>query len=269
MTELSPPRRIAPQTGPHLWLGSSLSPADWMLPLGGEIAAEIEAALSTPGTVLARLDPLLAQLAGRLAHGLGFALLRGLPLPPEPAVLLGLLGSRLGRPVHAPPPEGTPGGPSSGPSIGLWHTEPCDALLLLCREAVEVTLLSAAALHNALLRNDRAALEVLYRALPHAMPQGAEQHLPVFAVTSGVFAARCDRAALEAEACGGALAALDEAAATPGLALRLPLRPGDLLCVNPFLAWASRAPGLSALPLVLPSSRLSDGAFAALRAAED
>ncbi|MFC7607269.1 Fe(II)-2OG oxygenase family protein [Teichococcus aestuarii] len=79
-----------------------------MLPLGGEIAAEIEAALSTPGTVLARLDPLLAQLAGRLAHGLGFALLRGLPLPPEPAVLLGLLGSRMGRPVHAPPPAGRP-----------------------------------------------------------------------------------------------------------------------------------------------------------------
>lgn len=265
MTELSPPRRIAPQTGPHLWLGSSLSPADWMLPLGGEIAAEIEAALSTPGTALARLDPLLAQLAGRLAHGLGFALLRGLPLPPEPAVLLGLLGSRMGRPVHAPPPAGPPDGLSNG----LWHTEPCDALLLLCREAVEVTLLSAAALHNALLKNDRAALEVLYRPLPQAMPQEAPaQRLPVFAVTGGVFAARCDRLALDAEACGGALDALDEAAAAPGLALRLPLRPGDLLCVNPFLVWASRVPGLSALPLVMPSSRLSDGAFAALNAAE-
>ncbi|MFC7607268.1 hypothetical protein [Teichococcus aestuarii] len=142
---------------------------------------------------------------------------------------------------------------------------------------MEVTLLSAAALHNALLKNDRAALEVLYRALPHLAPEPPGPHLapeppgrrlPVFAVTSGVFAARCDRATLDAEACGGALGALDEAAATPGLALKLPLRPGDLLCVNPFLVWASRVPGLSALPLVMPSSRLSDGAFAALHAAE-
>lgn len=257
MTDLSPPRRIAPQTGPHLWLGSSLSPADWMLPLGGEIAAEIETALATPGTALARLDPLLAQLADRLSHGMGFTLLRGLPRPAEPAALLGLLGSRMGRPVHAPPPAGP------------WHTEPCDALLLLCREAAEVTLLSAAALHNALLKNDRAALEVLYRALPHNLPEhDAARRLPVFAVTSGVFAARCDLATLETEACGGALAALEEAAAAPGLALKLPLRPGDLLCVNPFLVWASHAPGLSALPLLLPSSRLSEGAFAALRAAE-
>ncbi|PHK94634.1 hypothetical protein CR162_11915 [Pseudoroseomonas rhizosphaerae] len=304
MTEPSPPRRIAPQTGPHLWLGSSLSPADWMLPLGGGIAAEIEAALAIPGTPLTRLDPLLAQLAERLAHGLGFALLRGLPLPAGPAALLGLLGSRMGRAVHAPLP--------AGPAAGPWHTEPCDALLLLCREAVEVTLLSAAALHNALLKNDRAALEVLYRPLPHALPsarpgappagpepggaqgavppgeQGGEREdrgeeapeeadlspgvaegsLPVFAVTGGVFAARCDRAALDERACGGALAALDDAAATPGLALRLPLRPGDLLCVNPFLVWASRMPGLSALPLVMPSSRLSDGPFMALRDAE-
>ncbi|HWL80700.1 MAG TPA: hypothetical protein VNR89_07105 [Roseomonas sp.] len=245
MTEATPSRRIAPQTGPHLWSGAALSPADWMLPLGSEIRAEIEAA---PGLPVPRLDPLLGQMAERLAHGPGFCLLRGLPLPDEPAVVLGRLGSRIGRPVHAPH--------SSGP----FYAEPCDALLLLCREAGEVVLRSAAALHNQLLRTDRAALEVLYRAQPDS-PAPAP---PVFAVTQGVFAARCDHASLEP----GALAALEEAADTPGLALRMVLHPGDLLCVNPFLVWASCARGLSTLALLTEPSRLSEGPFAALRPPE-
>ncbi|MDJ0388393.1 hypothetical protein QMO56_09730 [Roseomonas sp. E05] len=248
MTEATPPRRIAPQTGPHLWSGAALSPADWMLPLGSEIRAEIEAA---PGLPLPRLDPLLGQMAERLAHGPGFCLLRGLPLPEEPAAVLGRLGSRIGRPVHTPP------------SVGPVYTEPCDALLLLCREAGELMLHSAAALHNQLLRSDRAALEVLYRALP----TGAGEALPVFAVTQGVFAARCDRTALDPGALA-ALEALDEVAAAPGLALRMVLHPGDLLCVNPFLVWASCARGLATLALLTEPSRLSEGPFAALRPAE-
>lgn len=250
MTDITPPRRIAPQTGPHLWTGAALSPADWMLPLGGEIGAEIEAALQAPGQPLPRLDPLLGQIKERLAHGQGFCLLRGLPLPGEPSALLGLLGSRIGRPVHAPL------------SAGPVYAEPCDVLLLLCRETAEVTLRSAAALHNALLKADRAALEVLYRPLPTGgMP------LPVFAVDGGIFAARLDRPALDEAATGGALAALDEAASAPDLPLRLTLHPGDLLCVNPFLVWAGTAPGLAALPLLTEPSRL-ESSFAPLRPAE-
>lgn len=248
MTEATPPRRIAPQTGPHLWSGAALSPADWMLPLGGEIRAEIEAA---PGLPVPRLDPLLGQMAERLAHGPGFCLLRGLPLPEEPAAVLGRLGSRIGHPVHV------------APSAGPYYTEPCDALLLLCREAGEVVLHSAAALHNQLLRADRAALEVLYRA----RQVGTAPALPVFAVTQGVFAARCDHAALD-PAAQSALAALEEAAAAPVLALRMVLHPGDLLCVNPFLVWASSTRGLATLALVTEPSRLSEGPFAALRPAE-
>ena len=291
MTDPTPPRRIAPQTGPHLWTGAALSPADWMVPLGQEAAAEISA---PPGAALPRLDPLLARIADRLAHGQGFALLRGLPSPEDPAALLALLGTRLGRPVTL-----------AGDGAGPWHTEPCDVLLLLCRQATTVTLLSAAALHNALLLADRAALDVLYRPLPHgapavvrpAPPQQPEAAaadpaeaappdsippeapppsepapaptlaslaLPVFAVSSGVFAARYDKPALDAPAAGGALAALEAAAASPGLALSLPLRPGDLLCVNPFLVWASRQAGLASLPLLATPSRLADSPFAAL-----
>ncbi|ONG46852.1 hypothetical protein BKE38_24785 [Pseudoroseomonas deserti] len=249
MTDHTPPRRIAPQTGAHLWTGSALSPADWMLPLGAEEAAEIEAALAAPGEALPRLGPVLARLAERLSHGLGFSLLRGLPLPGDAAVLLGLLGSRIGQAVHAPPPAGP------------FHSEACDALLLLCREPVDVTLYSAAALHNELLKADRAALEVFYRALPQ-VDGGAE--LPVFAVTGGVFAARLDRASIDPAAAGGALAALDDILARPGIGLKVPLRAGDLLAVNPFTVWASCAPGLAALPLRVEPSRMAEGPFAAL-----
>jgi len=52
MTEPIPPRRIAPQTGPHLWSGAALSPADWMLPLGGEIQAEIDPATFLDGSFI-------------------------------------------------------------------------------------------------------------------------------------------------------------------------------------------------------------------------
>ncbi|MCQ4158574.1 hypothetical protein NON00_01350 [Roseomonas sp. GC11] len=249
-TDYVPPRRIVPQAGPHLWTGEALSPADWMLPLGAGTAAEIESALATPGAPLARLSPLLGQVVERLGHGQGFALLRGLPCPAEPMALLGLLGSRLGRPAAVPA------------ATGPWHTEPCDILLLLCREPTEIALLSAAALHNILLGSDRAALEVLYRPLP----SGGDLALPVFAVSGGTFSARCDRAALDPAALGGALASLELVAAEPGLPLKLPLRPGDVLAVNPFLVWASRAPGLSALPLRATPSRLEGGPFAVLAA---
>jgi hypothetical protein len=250
MTEAPPPRRIAPDSGPHLWSAEALSPADWMLPLGAEAAAEAHGA--APGTPLPRLDPLLSRVAEQLLHGRGFVLLRGLPAPEDPATLLHLLGSRIGEPLTSP--AGT----------GPFFTEACDMLLLLCREATTVTLHSAAAVHNALMKADRAALEVLYRPLP----QGEDLDLPVFDNTGGIFSARLDRAAIASATPAAALAALDQALEAPGSALPLPLRPGDVLGLNPFLIWASRVPGVVAQPLrARDDSRLARGAFAGLHRA--
>jgi hypothetical protein len=246
MTETSPPRRIAPESGPHLWSAEALSPADWMLPLGTEATAEAANSAETP---LPRLDPLLSRVAERLTHGQGFALLRGLPPPENGAALLQRLGARMGRPLPAVPAE------------AAFFTEPCDMLLLLCREPATVVLRSAAAVHNALLKADRAALEVFYRPLP----LGEDLDLPVFANSGGIFSARLDRAAIARATPPAALAALDRVLDTPGLALSLPLRPGDLLCLNPFLVWGSRAPGLLVQPLLArEDSRLAEGAFAGL-----
>jgi hypothetical protein len=248
MTEAPPPRRIAPETGPHLWNAEALSPADWMLPLGAEAATEAQAAM--PGAALPRLDPLLSRVAERLLHGRGFVLLRGLPPPEDPGALLRLLGARIGEVMLSPP-----GG-------GPLFNEPCDMLLLLCTESATVTLRSAAAVHNALLKADRAALEGLYRPLPQASG-GLE--VPVFALSAGVFSARLDRDAIAHAAPPEALAALDQALETPGLPLNLPLRPGDLLGINPFLVWAGRVRGLTAQPLrAREDSRLAEGAFAGM-----
>ncbi|MCI0752472.1 hypothetical protein [Teichococcus vastitatis] len=233
MTESAAPRRIAPQTGPHLWSGATLSPADWMMPLGAGAGAEIEAALASPGGPLPLLAPMLAQVIERLSHGQGFCLLRGLPHRAEPHALLGLLGSRIGRPV------------ATTPADGPFQAEPCDVLLLLCRQGCVLALHSAAALHNALLKSDRATLEALYQPQPH------EPAVPVFAVHQGAFAAWPAPAS----------AALRDAA--EDAALSIPLHPGDLLCLNPFLVWASPAAGLAALPLITEPSRLT-GPFAAL-----
>jgi hypothetical protein len=249
MTDAPIPRRIAPESGPHLWTAEALSPADWMLPLGAEAAAE---AIGDPAAAMPRLDPLLSRVAERLAHGQGFALLRGLRAPEDPAALLRLLGSRMGTVRDAPQ--------GSGPLF----TEACDMLLLLCREAATVTLRAAAAVHNALLRTDRTALEVLYRPLP----VGQDLELPVFANSGGVFSARLDRDAIARATPPAVLAALDEVMAAPGLSLSIPLRPGDVLGINPFLVWASRVPGLAAQPvLAREDSRLAGGAFAGLHAA--
>lgn len=248
MTEIPPPRRIAPESGPHLWNAEALSPADWMLPLGAEAAAEAQAA--APGTALPRLDPLLSRVAERLLHGRGFVLLRGLPLPEDPAALLRLLGARIGEVMLSPPGEGP------------LFNEPCDMLLLLCTDSTTVTLHSAAAIHNALLKANRAALEGFYRSLPQASG-GLE--VPVFAVSAGVFSARLDRAAIAHVVAPEALAALDQALETAGSPLNLPLRPGDVLGVNPFLVWASRVRSVVAQPLrAREDSRLAEGAFAGM-----
>ena len=52
MSEYTPPRRIAPQTGDNLWTGTALTPADWMLPLGGEVTAEMAGKDATEEAVL-------------------------------------------------------------------------------------------------------------------------------------------------------------------------------------------------------------------------
>ncbi|WP_149539618.1 TauD/TfdA family dioxygenase [Siccirubricoccus phaeus] len=278
---MTPPPRLTPQAGPSVWSGAALTPADWMLPVGAELAA----ALAEPDPA-AKLAPLLGPVAERLEHGRGFVLLRGLPIEklPAPEAALLALGQALGTPL----PQDAAGalvGRLAGPGAGVeaggpprFHADPADAVALLClqqaREGGVVTLVSAPALHNALMKADRAALAVLHQPFPHL---GAETplSLPVFSTASGAFVGRYDRdsmleTALD-EAQLAALAALDEAAAAPGQALTIPLHAGDVLLHNPHLVWKRVAAGAVAAPeaarqllrlwLALPGSRALPESF--------
>lgn len=220
--------RPVPQAGDHVWQGDTLSPDAWMLALGAEAAAEIGQALGGAAG-LTGLAPLLGDLALRLDHGRGVAVLRGLPaekLAPDAAAaagLLALLGAAIGRAMAEP----------------MRLTEApgaADAWLLLAGGAEDIVLASAAAAHNAVMAADRAALASLFTGSP-----------PAFSAKGGNFAGRrvLDQA-------------LDAALAQPGVTLRLALRAGDVLAINPSLVWwLGPAPvNLTGLPLVTEPSRL-------------
>ncbi|WP_270938523.1 TauD/TfdA family dioxygenase, partial [Falsiroseomonas oryzae] len=217
---------------------------------------------------LPRLGGVLRQAATRLDTGRGFALLRGLSLDrlgeAGAEALLPLLGAHLGRAV----PQG-PGGeivqrlasPATDQPRWRFHADAADIVaLLVLRQPPEMDpamLVAAATVHNELLKRDRAALERLYAPLPHLLMGAvgvapAAVQLPVFTMASGAFVGRYARDAIEAAehlpgaaplstAQIAALDLLDAIAAEPGLALRVEVRPGDVLLLNPLQVWKRRA----------------------------
>lgn len=297
---MTPPPRLVPQAGPSVWTGAALTPADWMVPIGAEAVAELEAALvalagrhptGAADAPLPRLGPVLRGVAERLEHGRGFVLLRGLDLarlagPATEAALL-VLGAHLGTAL-AQDTEGSLVARLAGPGPGAggpmrFHADPADAVLLLClrqpREGGRVTLVSAPALHNALLKSDRAALAALHGALPHRGAGETPVQVPVFSTASGCFVGRYDRDAMEEAALEegqrAALAALDAVAAAPGQALSLALHAGDLLFLNPHLVWKQVRAGEAPAPdeasrqvlrlwLATPGSRALPQSFGAV-----
>ena len=264
-----PRPRPAPQTGPAVWTAADLTAADWMVPVGGEEAAELDATLTAlraaaPVPPLARLAPILADVVARLDTGRGFCLLRGLPFDRHGAAAaegaLVTLGTQLGKRLSgegAPVARLTgplPDGPVSGPP--RFHAEACDAIALLCLantpDAAPHVLVSAGAVHNEVMRRDRAALAELYEPAP-LIEDGTLVERAVFTLTGGAFAARYTRHAVEAAAQSpqpgappapvgrrAAFVLLDAVCAEPALALKLEPRPGDLLLFNPHLVWKRR-----------------------------
>jgi hypothetical protein len=277
MSATTPPRpRLTPQAGPAAWRAGDLRTSDWMLPIGAEDAGEIEAALAALGgrapetaaeAPLPRLGPMLRQIATRLDTGRGFALLRGLPLEKlgdeGAAALLLVLGAQLGRPLA----QG-PGGErvqrldsvASGATRWRFHADGADIVaLLILRQPPDVDpvmLVSAATVHNEMMKRARPALEALHGRLPHllrAVPGEAPlvAALPVFSTASGAFIGRYARDSIDAAqrlpetarlsaVQVEALDLLDAICAESGLALKLDVRPGDVLLFNPLLVWKRR-----------------------------
>ena len=256
-------RRPTPASGQAVWTAAELSPADWMIPLGTEDAAEIAAALdaiaaAAPEPAMPRCAALFASLRTRLTEGRGFALLRGLApevVPGSGPALLGLFARHLGEATDAEVlgPDAAP-----GYEAGLGPI----ALLCLVAPPRHATLLSAGGLHNAVLLRDRALLAELYEPMPVADEQGLSAE-PVFAVSDDGFAGRFapDRiAAAEEEPHRApisgrqraAIAMLSALAEDAEHALRIELRPGDLLCLDTRRVWLRRfAPAADGAPTLL------------------
>ncbi|MGG5890746.1 TauD/TfdA family dioxygenase [Falsiroseomonas sp. HC035] len=273
----TPRSRLVPQAGPAAWRAADLRPSDWMIPVGSEDVAELEQALAAlggraPATAaeapLPRLGAVLRGAGARLDTGRGFVVLRGLTLDKagdrlgealaEP--LLMALGTHLGRPL---PGEGGAVQRQSSPagSALRWrfHADAADVVaLLVLRQPPDgdpAMLVAAATVHNEMMKRDRGALEILHRPLPHAAPGGAVLDLPVFSTASGAFVGRYSRDAIDAAqrlpetprltgAQMQALELLDAICAEPGLALRLDVRPGDVLLFNPLQVWKRRPEAL-------------------------
>lgn len=275
---LVPPRpRIVPQAGQAAWRAADLRTSDWMIPLGAEDLAELEQALTALGgrapqsaaeAPLPHLGAVLRGAATRLDTGRGFVLLRGLTLErlgealAEP--LLVALGAHLGRPL-----PGLGGAvqrmvsAAGGALRWRFHADAADIVaLLVLRQPPDVDpamLVAAASVHNEMMKRDRAALELLYRPMPHATPTGEVIDLPVFSTASGAFVGRYARDSIDAaqrvpqtpRLTGPqmqALDLLDSLCAEPGLALRMDVRPGDVLLFNPLQVWKRRAESLAELP---------------------
>ncbi len=262
MSATSSPRpRLVPQAGPAAWRAADLRPADWMVPLGADHAGELEAALTEGPAALATLGQVLRAALPRLDTGRGFVLLRALPLErfadaaAEQALIR--IGGVLGRAV---PQDGQPvqllESPASGALRWRFHADAADIVaLLVLHQPPEVDpamLVAAATIHNELMKRDRAALEILHRPMPHAVPGGGIADLPVFTTASGAFIGRYARDAIDAAqrlpetprltaAQMAALDLVDAICGEAGLALRMEVRPGDLLLFNPLQVWKRRA----------------------------
>ncbi|WP_155984528.1 hypothetical protein [Roseomonas gilardii] len=213
-----------PQLGPMGWEGAELSASEYMLPLGAEQRAEIEAGPEAPGPCI---EALAGAMRPRLDHGQGFMLLRGLPQDLPAAAVLRALGRHLGT---ALPAEADP--------------DFCDILLLRPDAPARVTLLSAASVHNALLLRDKPLLTSLYAANP-ALGDGI-----AFQVSGGVFAGYRGPSMPDAAAPEALRAALE----APGLSLSM--QSGDVLVLNPFLVWLRDRPEASHLALRASQTRM-------------
>jgi hypothetical protein len=242
-----------------------------MVPVGTEEAAELEAALTAaqvaaPVPALVRLAPILADVTTRLDTGHGFCLLRGLPFDRHGSAAAGAAllarGLHLGKPLNGAqqfvhrligPPAAELASRSASPR---FHIEACDAIALLCLanapDSPPHVLVSAGAVHNEVMRRDRAALAELYEPAP-VIEEGELVPRAVFTMTGGAFAARYTRHAVEEAARAPqpgappmpvglrpAFDVLDTVCAEPTLMLKLELRPGDLLLFNPHLVWKLR-----------------------------
>jgi hypothetical protein len=269
-----------------LWSGTDFTTDDYTVTLDEHHVPEVEAATAAASRRFAgrdmTFDPhvhpddfplpsvgaILAEAAREVADGRGFAVVRGLPIDglddQQTAVMVRGLAAHL-APIATQSRDGhlIRHVRSTGRPLGdtvtrghqtterLWfHTDGADAAVLLCRRAAATgglsRLASVAAVHNAMLHRDPAAVVALYQPFHFHMAGGNVPGLPatfispIFSLHRGRFSARYVRhTLLETQQVTAvalpavALAAFDLIEDTADrLSVDMELRAGDLQIVN-------------------------------------
>ncbi|MGW5202618.1 TauD/TfdA family dioxygenase [Streptomyces spiralis] len=281
-------------TGPAVWAGRDLADSEeWVLRLSPEQIDELEAALRAvrerglPLLKVSAGDFPLRTLAGEmeriadvLENGRGFVLVKGIPVErygqAGASTLFWGLGRHLGVPVsqnaaghmlgHARDTGRTMADPATRGyqtrETLPFHTDGSDVLGLLClraaRRGARISLVSSAAVHNALLARRPDLVERLYR--PHFLDR-REEHapgerpystVPLASWHEGKLSLRYNRTYLESAqrfpdvprltpADVALFDLIDELAQSPALRLDVDFEAGDLLLLNNHAVLHSRA----------------------------
>lgn len=275
-----------PITGPAAWRGSDLAGDDrWRHALGVDAIAAIDAALAVlkargrafpdfgrEDFPLDSLAPLLARWADELENGLGFLLLRGLPIEryteAELQAIYYGIGLHLGTPVCQNPRGDLLGGVMAVGDIHdkntrvyetnlylPYHSDPSDVVGLLCvrqaREGGLSSLISVAAIYNRILADHPEYLGLYYRSwyfshLCEPLPSLS----PIFSFHQGKLSCRYLRqyielgheirqlplSTVEVEA----LDLFDSIMQDPAMRVDMMLEPGDIQFANNYAVLHSR-----------------------------
>ncbi|WP_299452269.1 TauD/TfdA family dioxygenase [uncultured Pigmentiphaga sp.] len=280
-------------TSRDAWIGAELAERlDWQISFTNEEVEEIDRALRAArdrNLALLQIDrdtfPLptvarkLASCAQEVERGLGVVVLSGLPIERYPDDEAGMvfwgLGAYLGLPVMQNPRGELLGHVKDyGRQFGQinvrgyetnahlpFHTDGCDEVGLMCLRRAKAggasSVVSAATLHNELLRRYPEYLPPLYRGFHYIRREAAlteagvtPHRVPVFGQIDGLVSCRYIRAQIEAGAkrIGQPLTSLeiealdcfDELARDPKLHLDMELQPGDIQLCNNYTVLHSR-----------------------------
>jgi hypothetical protein len=213
---------------------------------------------------------LLDEISAELEYGRGFALIRGLPVhrysDAELNTLFYAIGLYMGQPVYQNPKGDLLGkvmnvGDLSQKDTRVYetnlylpyHTDPSDVVGLLCVRKAKTggmsSLVSAAAIYNAVLERQPELLGVFYRPFCYAH-LGEDKMSPIFSFHDGKLSCRYLRQYIELgyEQMGiplsriekEALDLFDEIMMAPDMRIDMMMEPGDIQFANNYTVLHSR-----------------------------
>jgi hypothetical protein len=294
--DLSPmdQRDLKPVAGPRVWRGEDIAARseEWTYQLSAIDIAELDAALAAAeqqgldvlditreGFPLPTLGKTLDRIQDNLQQGVGFAMIRGVPVQrysrEQAAIAYFGIGAYLGEAVSqnarghalghvydlgvdATLPLGR--GYQTSQKLN-FHTDPADIVGLLCLKKAKAgglsSIVSSGAVFNAMLtkRPDlvQVLTETLYRDRRGEIPDGREPwyRLPVFNFRDGNMTTNYVRSTIEkaqrfenlprlTETQRDAFALLEEIAADPRMVLNIEFEPGDIQFLNDHYIMHSR-----------------------------